>query len=280
VNSPSFAGFGIGLRPSHYQDIVDTHPAIDWFEIISEDFMIEGGSPLYYLDQIRAQYPLAMHGVSLSIGSCDPLDQDYLQKLKLLADRVEPMWISDHLCWTGVNGVNMHDLMPLPYTQESVDHVAQRVQQVQDYLQQQILLENVSSYVDYRQSEMTEWEFLAAVAEKADCLILLDINNVFVNSFNHQFNAIDYLNHLPAKRIKQFHLAGHENCETHIVDTHNHPIINNVWELYEEAVKRYGAVATLIERDANIPSIPELMTELDQAKTIYHQTTKARVCYG
>lgn len=280
MNSQSFAGFGIGLRPNHYQDIVDTRPLVDWFEIISEDFMIDGGSPLYYLDQIRAQYPMAMHGVSLSIGSCDPLDQDYLQKLKLLADRIEPMWVSDHLCWTGVNGVNMHDLMPLPYTQECIDHVVQRVQQVQDYLNQQILLENVSSYVDYRQSEMTEWEFLTAIAEKADCLILLDINNVFVNAFNHQFNSIDYLNHLPKNRVKQFHLAGHDHCQTHIIDTHSRSIINSVWDLYEEAVKRFGAVATLVERDANIPSIPELLTELDQAKMIYHQATKARVCYG
>jgi uncharacterized protein (UPF0276 family) len=275
VTSHEFAGFGIGLRPQHYQDIIDTRPVIDWFEIISEDFLVDGGSPLYYLDQIRPHYPIAMHGVSLSIGSCDPLDQDYLQRLKQLMLRVDPLWVSDHLCWTGVNGVNIHDLMPLPYTQEAIDHVVQRVTQVQDYLGRQLLLENVSSYVDYRQSEMTEWEFLTAIANKADCLILLDINNVYVNAFNHQFNALTYLDHLPKHRIKQFHLAGHENCQTHIIDTHDHPIIDPVWALYAEAVKRYGSVATLIERDANIPTLPELLLEAEQAKNIYQQTLKA-----
>lgn len=274
ITTPTFTGFGIGLRPNHYQDIVDTKPAVEWFEIISEDFMMDGGTPLYYLDQIRQHYPLAMHGVSLSIGSCDPLDPDYLFRLKQLADRIEPLWVSDHLCWTGVNGVNMHDLMPLPYTEESISHVVSRIKQVQDHLNRQILIENVSSYVNYRSSEMTEWEFLVEIAQRADCHILLDLNNVYVNAFNHQFNALDYLNHIPKGRLKQYHLAGHDHCKTHIIDTHNREIVPGVWELYAESVKRFGPVATLIERDANIPSIPELLVELDQAKTIYEQTIK------
>lgn len=267
----SYSGFGIGLRPQHYQSIIDTRPNVDWFEIMSEDFMIDGGHRLYYLDQIREQYPVAMHGVSLSIGSCDPLDSDYLARLKRLAERVDPLWISDHLCWTGVNGVNMHDLMPLPHTEETIAHVAARVKKVQDFLGRQILLENVSSYVDYRASEMTEWEFLSEVAKKADCLILLDINNIFVNAFNHGFKALDYLDGVPAKRVQQFHIAGHDNCITHIIDTHDHTIIDDVWKLYGEAIMRFSDVATLIERDANIPDIPELLKEVDHAKQIYQR---------
>lgn len=264
-----FTGFGIGLRPAHYQTIVDTLPALDWFEIISEDFMLEGGPSLYYLDKIREKYPMAMHGVSLSIGSSDPLDKDYLQRLKTLVNRIEPLWVSDHLCWTGVNGVNIHDLMPLPYTQECITHVVNRIRQVQDYLGQPILLENVSSYVSYRALEMTEWEFLTQVAEQADCFILLDINNIYVNAFNHGFNVKDYLNGVPKKRIRQFHLAGHDNLTTHIVDTHDDSIIDEVWKLYEMALELFGPVATLIERDAKIPSVTELIKELDYAKNIY-----------
>ncbi len=271
----TFAGFGIGLRPSHYQDIVETKPPVDWFEIISEDFMIDGGSPLFYLDQIRMNYPMAMHGVSLSIGSCDPLDFDYLTKLKQLIHRVEPLWVSDHLCWTGVNGVNIHDLMPLPYTEECINHVVDRVKKVQDYLGQQILIENVSSYVSYRASEMEEWEFLSEISDRADCFILLDVNNIFVNAFNHQFNPCDYLNALSAGRIKQFHLAGHHHCTTHIIDTHDAPIIDNVWDLYGEAVQRFSSAATLIERDANIPPVPELIKEMEVARAHATQLTRS-----
>ena len=263
-------GFGIGLRPRYYQTIINEKPEIDWFEIISEDFMVEGGAPLYYLDQIRDHYPMAMHGVSLSIGSCDPLDNDYLYKLKKLADRIDPLWISDHLCWTGVNGMNIHDLMPLPYTQESLKHVVNRVTQVQDYLGRQILLENVSSYVSYRASEMSEWEFLAEVAKKADCLILLDINNIYVSAFNHGFTTDDYLHGIPEKRVQQFHLAGHDHHGTYIVDTHDHAIVNDVWTLYQKAVHHFGPIATLIERDANIPPLSELLKELQHTKKICH----------
>lgn len=273
----SFNGFGIGLRSAHYQRIVDEKPDVDWFEIISEDFMVEGGSPLYYLDKIREHYPMAMYGVSLSIGSCDPLDKDYLVKLKQLVERIDPLWVSDHLCWTGVNGVNMHDLMPLPHTEETIQHVVARVKKVQDFLGRHILLENVSSYVSYRASEMTEWEFLSEIAKKADCLILLDINNIFVNAFNHGFSALDYLDGVPEERVRQFHVAGHENCETHIIDSHDNTIIEDVWELYEQGAKRFDSAATLIERDANIPDLSELLNELQYAKQIHDQAACEQV---
>jgi len=241
---------------------------VDWFEVLSENYLVPGGKPLYYLERIRANYPVVMHGVSLSIGGSDPLNPDYLKQLKALADRIEPRWISDHLCWTGVGGLNLHDLMPLPYTEEAVQHVVSRVKQVQDFLGRRILLENVSSYVTYKQSQLTEWEFLAHIAERADCLILLDINNIYVSSFNHGFDPAEYLNGIPIERVRQFHLAGHQNCGNYIVDTHDHPIINPVWALYETAVKRFGSVSTMIERDDNIPPLKELLAELDHARII------------
>lgn len=272
MDNLAFNGFGIGLRSPHYQHIVDNKPDVDWLEIISEDFMVAGGAPLYYLDKIREHYPMAMHGVSLSIGSCNPLDKDYLMQLKQLIARLDPLWVSDHLCWTGVNGVNVHDLMPLPYTEEALRHIVTRVKKVQDFLGRRILLENVSSYVAYRASTMTEWEFLGAIANEADCLILLDVNNIFVNAFNHEFNAINYLDGVPKKRVRQFHVAGHKHCDTHIIDTHDSAIIADVWELYREAIKRFDSAATLIERDANIPQFSELLAELRYAKQIYQQT--------
>jgi hypothetical protein len=261
-------GFGLGLRTDHYQDVLDTHPNVDWFEIISENYLVPGGKPLYYLDRIRERYPLVMHGVSLSIGSSDPLNHDYLKQLKALAGRVEPAWISDHLCWGGVGGTNTHDLLPLPYTEEAIDHVAARVRQVQDFLGRRILLENVSSYVSYLQSEMTEWDFLNAVVERADCLILLDINNIYVSSFNHGFDPRTYLAAVPRERVQQFHLAGHRNLGDYIIDTHDEPVIDPVWELYTEAVRRFGRVSTMIERDDHIPPLPELLAELDRARHI------------
>jgi uncharacterized protein (UPF0276 family) len=261
-------GFGLGLRVDHYETILNTRPAVDWFEILSENYLVPGGKPLSYLDRIRADYPLVMHGVSLSIGSSDPLNREYLKQLKALADRVQPKWLSDHLCWTGLNGTNLHDLMPLPYTEEAVEHVAARVRQVQDYLGRRILLENVSSYVSYTQSEMSEWEFLRAVVERADCLILLDINNIYVSSFNHDFDPRTYLDAVPVERVQQFHLAGHTNHGRYIVDTHDHPVIDPVWDLYAHAVRRFGQVSTMIERDDNIPPLDELLAELDQARAI------------
>jgi hypothetical protein len=267
-SSRPYLGFGLGLRTDHYDAILSERPAVDWFEIISENYMVDGGKPLHYLDRFRALYPMVMHGVSLSIGSGDPLDRDYLKKLKALAARVEPRWISDHLCWTGIAGKNLHDLMPLPYTEEAVKHVVSRVREVQEYLGRQILLENVSSYVTYTQSAVSEWEFLSAIAEQADCLILLDVNNIYVSSHNHGFNPLDYLRGVPSARVRQFHLAGHSHNGNIIVDTHDHPIIGSVWDLYAEAVRIFGPVSTMIERDANIPPLAELLAELDQARAI------------
>jgi len=259
-------GFGLGLRTDHYETILAEKPSVDWFEVITENYLVPGGKPLYYLDSIRANYPLVMHGVSLSIGGTDPLNLDYLRQVKTLAERIEPAWISDHLCWTGVNGVNLHDLLPLPYTQEAVQHVADRVKTVQDFLRCRILLENVSSYITYAHSEMTEWEFLSAVAERADCLILLDINNIYVSAHNHQFDPLDYLNNVPAKRVQQFHLAGHLNLGNIIIDSHGDTVIDPVWSLYEAALRRFGPVSTMIERDDNIPPFAELLAELEMAR--------------
>jgi uncharacterized protein len=261
-------GFGLGLRTDHYHAILDTKPNVDWFEALSENYMIPGGKPLYFLDKICENYPVVLHGVSLSIGSTTPFDDDYLRDLKQLADRVQPAWISDHLCWTGVHGQNMHDLLPLPYTEESAKHVAERVKIVQDYLGRQILLENVSSYASYVDSTMTEWEFITEIAERADCLLLLDVNNIYVSSFNHNFDAKAFIDGVPADRIQQIHLAGHHNYGDYIIDTHDAPVIDPVWHLYEYAIAQFGAISTMIERDDNIPPLTELVQELEIARTI------------
>jgi len=266
-------GFGLGLRTDHYNAILDTSTplSLDYFEILSENYMIPGGKPLYFLDKIRERYPLVMHGVSLSIGSTDPLNWDYLKQLKALAERINSAWISDHLCWTGVNKQNTHDLLPLPYTTEAIEHIVERIKTIQDFLGQQILLENVSSYVTFKHSEFSEWDFLSTIVQKADCKILLDINNIYVSSFNHSFDPITYLEGIPRDRVQQFHLAGHTHKDDHIIDTHDAPIIDPVWQLYAAAVKRFGRVATLIERDDNIPALDELMVELHEAKAIMEQ---------
>ena len=258
-----FHGFGLGLRKEHYESILAQRPAVDWFEILTENYLVDGGKPLYYLDRIQESYPLAMHGVSLSIGGTDPLDRDYLRRLKQLAARVQPLWISDHLCWTGVHGQNLHDLMPLPYTEEAIAHVAQRVAQVQDYLGCRILLENVSSYLSYHDSAIPEWEFLIAVAQRADCLILLDINNIYVSGYNHGFDPRQYIDAMPPARVRQFHIAGHRNLGTHIIDTHDEPVIDAVWELFVHAWQQLGPVTSMIERDDNIPPLDTLLQELD-----------------
>jgi len=260
--------FGLGLRPEHYEEIAASPGRVSWFEALSENYMVPGGMPLQWLDTIRRDYPMALHGVSLSIGSIDPLDTTYLDELKALARRVEPMWISDHLCFTGLRGVNMHDLLPLPYTEEALDHVAERVMRVQDHLGRKLVLENVSSYVTYAASELSEWEFIAALAERADCEILLDVNNVYVSAFNHEFDARTFLRAMPAERVRQFHLAGHLHKGTHIIDTHDHPIVPDVWDLYAEAVRLFPGVPTMIERDADIPPYAELLAELDVARDI------------
>ena len=266
IAAGAIQGFGLGLRRQHYETILAERPSVDWFEILTENYLVPGGKPLHYLDRIRALYPMVMHGVSLSIGSSDPLNRAYLAEVRTLIERVQPAWLSDHLCWTGVGGLNLHDLLPLPYTEEALRHVVVRVRQVQDFLGRQILLENVSSYLTYNASTMSEWEFLAAVATEADCLILLDINNIYVSAFNHGFDPLAYLDGIPADRVRQFHLAGHLNLGTHIVDTHDHPVIDAVWSLYEAAVRRFGVVPTMIERDDNIPELGELLAELDVAR--------------
>ena len=243
-------------------------PKVDWFEVISENYMIRGGQPLRMLDHFRERYPLVMHGVSLSIASTGPLDMEYLQRLKTLAERVNPKWISDHLCWTGVHGVNLHDLLPIPYTKEALDHVVQRVTQVQDFLGRRLTLENVSSYVTFGQSEMTEWEFVGEVATRADCWLLFDVNNVYVSAFNHGFDATAFLHGVPRDRVVQFHVAGHSHEESHIIDTHDHPVCPEVWDLYRAAVAHFGPVSTMIERDDNIPPLAELVDELNHARGI------------
>lgn len=263
-----YLGFGLGLRTDHYETIINEKPAIDWFEIITENYLVPGGKPLHYLDKIREQYPMVMHGVSLSIGSCDPLDWSYLKEVKQLAQRVKAAWISDHLCWTGVHHKNMHDLLPLPYTEEAITHVVHRIKQVQDFLECPFLIENVSSYITYQDSTMTEWDFVNAIIEGANCQLLLDVNNVYVSSVNHEFNPFDYIEALPSHRIYQIHLAGHSNRGDYIIDTHDHPIIDPVWNLYRFTLSQHGFISTLIERDDNIPPLSELIAELKQAQTI------------
>jgi|ERR1700722_562111 len=259
-------GFGLGLRPDHYEAILSDLPPIGFFEALTENYLVPGGKPLHYLERIRAQYPLVLHGVSLSIGSTQPLNREYLKALKALMLRVEPHWISDHLCWTGTDGVNLHDLMPVPYTEEALNHVVPRIQEVQDFVGERILLENVSSYVSYKDSPLTEWEFLAELSARADCLLLLDVNNVYVNSVNHHFDPDDFLRGIPRHRVAQIHLAGHERQESFIIDTHDAPVAESVWNLYRLAGERFGAVSTMIERDANIPPLEDLLEELDIAR--------------
>lgn len=261
-------GYGLGLRPDHYDAILSDRPSVDFFEALTENYLVPGGKPLNYLDRIRAHYPVVLHGVSLSIGSSAPLDTDYLAALSALVRRVEPAWVSDHLCWTGVAGVNLHDLMPMPYTESALAHLVPRIREVQDRLGTRILLENVSSYVAYRSSELTEWEFLARLADAADCLLLLDVNNIYVNSVNHRFDPDEFVRGIPAARVAQIHLAGHEHQGSFIIDTHDAPVADPVWALYRRTRERLGPVATMIERDANIPPLGELLDELDLARQL------------
>ena len=272
---PPYLGYGLGLRVEHYQDLLDHPQGVDWLEIVSENYLVPGGLPLAWLERFRARFPLVMHGVSLSIGGTDPLDEGYLSRLDALARRIEPAWVSDHLCWTGVQGVNLHDLMPLPYTEEALDHVVARVRQVQERLRRRILLENVSSYIRFADAQLEEWEFLAEVARRADCLILLDINNVYVSARNHGFDALRYLDGIPVERVQQFHLAGHEHGEALLVDTHDAPVPTPVWTLYEAAVRRFGAVSTMIERDDHMPPLSELLAELEHARRLAAPLAKA-----
>jgi uncharacterized protein (UPF0276 family) len=268
VRTVTSLGFGLGLRPQHYPAILDGKPDVDWFEILSENYMVDGGRPLAKLMAIRERYPMVMHGVSLSIGSTDPINLDYLARLKALAARVQPAIISDHLCWTGVAGLNMHDLLPLPLTQEVLAHVCARVDQVQSFLGREIALENASTYVTFAQDAIPEWEFLAEIVRRTGCRLLLDVNNVHVSAFNHDFRATDYIDAIPREAVAYIHLAGHEHNKTYIIDTHDHPVAADVWTLYGYAIRRLGPVATMIERDDKIPPLEELTRELAQARKV------------
>jgi len=269
--SVPYLGHGVGLRTTHFPRVLDGTARVDWFEAVSENFMIDGGRPLAVLERARASCPVVLHGVSLSLGSTDPLSKRYLDALRALVDRVAPAWVSDHLCWGSVGGHYAHDLLPLPYTEEALEHVVERVKTVQDRLGQQILLENVSSYLGFAHSAMPEWEFLAAIAERADCGILLDVNNVYVSAVNHGFDAERYVLAMPTDRVGQIHLAGHSNKGTHLLDTHDGHVVPAVWDLYRLAVQRCGPVSTLIEWDDHIPEWEVLCAEAERARTVEAQ---------
>ncbi len=259
-------GLGVGLRTVHFAYILRNQPQVDWFEIISENFMDSGGRPRYVLDQIAERYPVVMHGVSLSIGSTDPINFDYLHKLKRLADAVNARWVSDHLCWTGVAGLNGHDLLPMPLNEESLAHVVRRIRTVQEVLERPLVLENPSTYVTFADSTLSEWEFIGRMAEETDCGLLLDVNNVYVSSVNHDFDPVEYIKSVPHRRVVQFHLAGHTNCRTHLIDTHDNHVIDPVWELYRLAHQLTGGAATLLEWDARIPEFPVVHAEVLKAR--------------
>ena len=264
----SHLGHGIGLRPPHYPRVVDGTARVDWFEVISENFMIPGGRPLHVLEKARALAPVVLHGVSMNLGGTDPLNERHLGELERLIRRFEPAWVSEHLCWGAFGRHYAHDLLPLPYTEETLAHVADRIRHVQERLGRRILVENVSSYVTFRHSTMPEWTFLGGVAEAADCGILLDVNNIYVSAVNHGFSPDDYLAGLPPERIGQIHLAGHSDAGTHLVDTHDHSVPSPVWTLYRDAVRRFGPVSTLVEWDDHIPAFEELVAEAKHARTV------------
>ena len=266
--------FGLGLRTQHYNDFLNTKQPVDWLEVISDNYMVNGGKPLAMLDRIRADYPVTMHGVSMSLGSVNGLDQEYLKNLKALEQRIQPMWVSDHLCWGGVHGRKLHDLMPLPFTQEALEVVSRNIRHAQDFLQRPLVIENVSSYVEFKDSEMTEWTFLTEICNQTGCQLLLDINNIYVSAFNHGFSPFEFVDGVPKEHIRQFHLAGHQDNGDHLIDTHDHPVCTGVWELYEYALNRFGAVPTMIERDDNIPPLSELLEELETAKAIASKVLK------
>ncbi len=261
-------GVGVGLRAPHYEEIFSTRPKVDWFEIISENFATDGGAPLANLERALSSYRLVQHGVALSIGSTTPLDFDYLRDLRTLLRRTNSPWLSDHLCWTNASGVNTHDLLPLPYTEEAIRHVVGRAKIVQDFLETRLVLENVSSYLTYTSSEMSEWAFLSAIVEEADCGILLDVNNIYVSSFNHGFDPNEFVDGVPHHRVVQIHLAGHTNYGDYIIDTHSDHVLDPVWDLYRRAIGHTGAVSTLIEWDDDIPPLATLLAEAEKARSI------------
>lgn len=271
----SIQGFGLGLRTEHYAAFeAEPQKRVDWLEIISENYMVPGGAPLWHLERIRRDFPMVMHGVSLNIGGTDPLRMDYLRDLKTLVQRVQPGWVSDHLCWTGTQGVNLHDLLPLPYTQETLLHVCDRIQRVQDFLGRRLVIENPSTYVAFASDQMPEWEFVGAMLQRADCELLLDVNNVYVSSVNHGFNPRHYIDAIAPARVRQIHLAGHETHEGYLIDTHDQPVCEAVWQLYAYTLQHCASVPTMIERDDHIPALHELLDELDHARLV-HDTALA-----
>lgn len=259
-------GLGLGLRGQHFDHILENNPEVDWFEIISENFMDSGGRPRNVLQQLADKYPIVMHGVSMSIGSTDPINFDYLKKLKSLADEINPAWVSDHLCWTGVLSVNSHDLLPVPLNDESLKHICDRIQVIQDYLERPLIVENPSTYLTFQHSTINEWDFLRGMTEETGCGLLLDVNNVYVSAFNNDFDPLVYIENLPHDRIVQMHLAGHQNCGNHIIDTHDREVVKQVWELFRLAWKKTGGVSTLLEWDSDIPPFDEYHAELLKAK--------------
>jgi uncharacterized protein (UPF0276 family) len=265
---PPSLGHGVGLRRDHFERVLSAPTTIDWFEVISENFMVDGGKPRDVLTRVRERFPVVLHGVSLSIGSTDPLNEGYLDALRDLAERVQPAWVSDHLCWAGVGGHYAHDLLPLPYTEEALAHVVARIQHVQERLGRAIAIENVSSYVTYRRSTMPEWEFLAEVARRSGCGILFDVNNIYVSARNHGFDPRAYIDGIPAGKVWQFHLAGHSDKGAFLLDTHDHPVCDPVWDLYAHAVRRFGPVSTLVEWDDHIPAFERLEEESERARAI------------
>lgn len=272
---PVWQGVGLGLRPLHYPDFLAAPQPVDWLEILTDNYLVPGGKPLYHLERLRADYPIAMHGVGMNLGSLDPLDMQYLHAVKALADRVQPVVVSDHLCWTGVQGRYLHDLLPLPYTEEAVQHVAARIRQAQDVLGRRLAIENLSAYLE-ADTPLTEWEFLTAVAETADCDLLVDINNIYVSSRNQGFDPLAYLNALPAARVRQFHLAGHTDHGPICIDTHDQPVCGAVWQLLAAAVARFGDVPAMIERDGHIPPLAELLEELAHLRRVRAEALHAR----
>jgi len=269
IPTQSFTGFGLGLRAPHYPRFVAGDPGVDFVEIISENFMVRGGRPLAVLDQVRERYPVAMHGVSMSLGAAGGLDLDYMRRLKALADRVRPLWVSDHLCWTGVDGYNTHDLLPLPLTEEALDCVCANIIRAQDILGRRLLIENASTYLTFAGDQFTEWGFLAETCRRTGCDLLLDVNNIHVSATNHGFDPMVYIAAIPADRVRQMHLAGHTAGRSGLlIDTHDQSVPDPVWDLYAAACRRFGHAATMIERDDNIPPLEDLLAELDHARAV------------
>jgi len=268
ASNPHFSGFGLGLRKEHYQAFLETTVPVDFVEVISENFMVAGGQPRHILRQVRERHPVALHGVSLSVGSADGLDRDYLRRLRALVDEIEPLFVSDHLSWSRIGRFNSHDLLPLPYTEETLRLVCDNIDMAQDALGRAMLFENPSSYLAFEGADMNEWDFIAAMSKRTGCDLLLDVNNIFVSATNHGFDALAFLNGIPAARVRQIHLAGHSQGHELLIDTHDSPVCDDVWALYAQAVARLGPVATMIERDGNIPPLHDLLDELAIARRI------------